>query len=154
MIYFTFEETLYALFSMLLFGALFSVLETLFCVFTKTVSKSLFLINLAYSSKDIKKDFFAKIRTKFKAEQTNGVYFFILDFVFVFVFFLIFILLSYVFYDGILRIYFLIFAIISHYVSNKIFKKKIEFVLERLSYFFAAAFASILQILFLPLIIQ
>ena len=119
MIYFSSFETLRAASVMLIFGTFFPPLVTCLSLFFKSLCNSLYFFKLAYN-KNVN---FQIIVAKFKAELKNKACVFFIDFISVSAFFIIFILLSYAFYDGIFRFYFLLIAIVSCSISKKFFKK-------------------------------
>lgn len=119
MIYFTAYETLRASLAMLAFGAGFFVFEVAFINTSKAFKYGFAFFKLAYNH-NVK---FSEIDIKFKADIKNKALLFVLDFFIVVCFFAFFILLSYAFYDGILRIYFFVMAYLSYLFSKKLLKK-------------------------------
>lgn len=119
MIYFTAYENFIACLAMLAFGALFPLAESALEASLKLIKNFPSFLKQAYNKKPI----FLEIAINFKAELKNKLTLFIFDFSLVLLFFISFILLSYAFYDGILRIYFFVAAIGARFISKKLFKK-------------------------------
>ncbi len=146
MIYFTFYEILRFSFVMLIFGAGFVIFELSASIILKSLKSLPYFIKLAFYDKGV----FRKIGIKFKAESQSALYLFFIDFISILSFSVFFILLSYAFYDGILRIYFFLISLVSYWVSKKLYGKKLEFILEKLISVLFAASITLISILLIP----
>ena len=128
MIHFAAYETFLASFVMLIFGALFVVFNILLTLTLKSIRFVFESRKLKY----IKQSVFSKNEYYFKAEFKNRLIIFALDFINIIVFSILFILLSYSFYDGILRIYFLGIAVGSYIFFKKLAGDKISSLMEKI----------------------
>jgi len=151
MIYFTFYETLSAAVSFLLFGGVFGTLFASFGLLFSELEMFFKLIKKAYKYESIKKTDFCKFKIKNGAEIRNKLILFVADFALIIIFFTFFILLSYAFYDGILRIYFLLLSIVSAIITDKFLGKRAEGFLKKLLFFVNCSLYCILNVIFTPL---
>ena len=124
------------LLAMLAFGAFFLVFQIGLSLSFKALNSSLYFLKVAYSGKAK----FSEFESKFKAELKNRYAIFFLDFICITSFFVIFILLSYVFYDGILRIYFFLFAFLSYLLTHKILRGAEDLIIKTLAFGFFIIF--------------
>ena len=146
MIYFSTLETLRAAGVMLIFGTFFPLFVTCLTVILKTLKNTPDFLKLAYNGTVV----FQEIKLKIKADLKNKAFLFIIDFISVCAFFILFILLSYAFYDGIFRFYFLLIATVSFIFSKKLFKKSEHFLYVVISLMLSFILI-VLSIAFLPL---
>ncbi len=146
MIYFTSYETFHALVAMLAFGAVFPLLEASLTLIFKTLKNAFHFLKLSYRQTVT----FQEIKIKFEADLKNKLVLFFFDFILIITFFIFFIFLSYAFYDGILRIYFLLIAFLACVFSRKIFNKFKE-GFERLVCVFLTVVFFIISYLLVPI---
>ena len=147
MIYFSFYETLRTTWAMISFGAFFVVFDIFLGICIACVKNLPFLVGTAIKQNG----FFSIIKTKFKADCYNRIYLFLKDFFSLLTFSIVFILLSYAFYDGIFRIYFLFLSLSSFAITKKLFGNKLKNAVENIFYFLLTIFVRILSVLIIPL---
>ena len=129
MIYFNLSEILFSLFANALlgivFGILFSVSLPLFVFLKKSV---LIFLQAKYFCKRIDKKVI-KSRCNFAAEKgNNAITKNICDFLFFFLFGIFFILFTYVFLDGVFRVYCLFTALFFLYLAKRLSDKHLFFI--------------------------
>ena len=146
MIYFTAYETFRAFIAFALFGTFFPFFEALIVLLFKTIKNSFFYFELSYN----KRVDFHKIETKYKADLKNKFALFFLDFITITVFFMFFILISCAFYDGILRIYFFLTALVFHLFSKRLLRSLEKYVNKGISLVITALLL-ILSLFLIPL---
>ena len=131
--------------------ALFGFCFLFFEIGVKLVLKILKCVLYSFKAASDKNDIFAKIKLKYEAETHNAMFLFITDLILTISFTLVFTLLSYAFYDGIFRLYFLITALLSYFISKKLFGERIGILLEKISLRLLGIFAFSLSILYVPI---
>ena len=129
MIYFSLFETLNSLFVNAVFGILFGFLFSLsvpLCMFLKR--SALVFLEVKYFYKKIDRKII-KSRCNFSAERENGVIIKnVCDFLFFFLFGVFFIIITYVFLDGVFRVYCLFISVYFGYFSKKISDRHLLFI--------------------------
>lgn len=145
MIYFTAYENFITCLAMLAFGALFPLAESALEASLKLIKSFPSFLKQAYNKKPV----FSETAINFKAELKNKLALFFFDVSLVLLFFISFILLSYAFYDGILRIYFFAVALGARFISKKLFKKIDAHITSAISFVLWLFFLAI-SVLFIP----
>lgn len=146
MIYFSLYEILRMTLSMFIFGAFFVCFE----IATDTIFTSLADIFHLFKSQFSQNTIFSIYRIKFKAESKNKLQLFFCDLIKTTSFFVIFILLSYAFYDGIVRIWFLLLALLSRFISKNTLGKVMKTLIEKILTVFFFVFSAVLSFLMIP----
>jgi len=151
MIYYSFYESARMAFLVLLYGALFSVFEIFARAFFVNLGGGVKQVAEVCKAPKLKKSIFLKNRINYKAEIKNKVFLFAFDFLSVLTFSTVFLLISYVFYDGGIRIYFIILSFITYFLTGKFLKIGISFLVARSLNIIFILFSVSAYIVFKPL---